>query len=316
MRLPLFASDWSGRPGLHPGSCLPWRQSVRDFRLHQLAEQYQRFLPAQVAQLDRDHLGYAFLHHMHFGAAGDSAKSDGGGHLARQVGVFEAIVVADALARHEFPVGAAEAVAIAAGEVAERHPVAAADPGVELVHLAGEAVRRQPLGDRVGVEEGAVDPLGRGAQHAVETEGVAGHDGFLCRGSGLAFKSALAERMSICRNYADRLTTGVNPPKIMRLPSKGILLASAMRGSFMNFSMPASRVALSGHSTQENTTDSSFSACTARRKSVSLPSGTLSPQHSTTRVAPNSTKTASKVLACAMNCARLALGTAITKPSM
>jgi hypothetical protein len=60
--------------------------------------------------------------------------------------------------------------------------MAAADPGVELVHLAGEAVRRQPFGDGVGVEEGAVDALGWGVQDAVEADGVVvGLGAFSCR---------------------------------------------------------------------------------------------------------------------------------------
>src|ERR1051326_4583916 len=60
-------------------------------------------------------------------------------------------------------------------EVRERHPVAAADARVELVDLAGEAVRREPLGHGIGVEEGAVDLLGLGAKDAVKANGV-GHD--------------------------------------------------------------------------------------------------------------------------------------------
>ena len=80
--------------------------------------------------------------------------------------------------------------------------------------------------------------------------------------------------------------------------------------------MPASRVALSGHSIQENTTVSSSLASTARWKSVTLPAGTSSPQPSTTRVAPNSMNSGSNMRACSMNFCLLAVGTAITKPSM
>src|SRR3954468_18153187 len=49
----------------------------------------------------------------------------------------------------------------------ERHAPLAAHLRVELVHLAGEAVRRQPLCYRFGVSKGAIHPLGRRAQHAV-----------------------------------------------------------------------------------------------------------------------------------------------------
>lgn len=57
-------------------------------------------------------------------------------------------------------------------------PVAAADSRVQLMDLAGEAVRRQPFGDGIGIEEGAVDPLGRRTQNAMETEAVGCHGGF------------------------------------------------------------------------------------------------------------------------------------------
>jgi hypothetical protein len=84
----------------------------------------------------------------------------------------------------------------------------------------------------------------------------------------------------------------------MRLPSKGIgglpVVDGSMRGSSIIFFMPASRVALSGHSTHEKATVSSAVAWTARRKSVTLPSGTSSPQPSMTRIAPSSMNIASK----------------------
>ena len=90
-------------------------------------------------------------------------------HLARQVRIVELVGVAKALVRDELEVLAAERVALAGGEVGERHLVRAADSGVHMVNLAGEAVRRQPLGHGVGIEERPVDPLRRRPQHAVET---------------------------------------------------------------------------------------------------------------------------------------------------
>ena len=85
------------------------------------------------------------------------------------------------------------------------------------------------------------------------------------------------------------LSIGVKPATIMRLPSKGMLAPiSFMRGSLIIFSVAASRVALSGYSNQEKTTVSPSSAFTAPLKSVTLPSGTSSPQASTWRVTPNS----------------------------
>jgi len=70
-------------------------------------------------------------------------------------------------------------MAVAGREILERHPEAAADLAIELVDVADEAVRRQPLGQGRAVREGTVDLLGRGAQDAVEADGSGGHVGFL-----------------------------------------------------------------------------------------------------------------------------------------
>jgi len=70
--------------------------------------------------------------------------------------------------RRELDVRSAEGVAPAGAEVRERHAMAAADACVQVMNLAGEAVRRQPLRHRVGIQEGAVDALRRSAEHAME----------------------------------------------------------------------------------------------------------------------------------------------------
>lgn len=46
------------------------------------------------------------------------------------------------------------------------------------MHLASEAVRREPFRFGIGIKEGAIDALGFGAENAVEPDGVGGgvHD--------------------------------------------------------------------------------------------------------------------------------------------
>jgi hypothetical protein len=92
-----------------------------------------------------------------------------------RLGVVEEVGVDDLLVRHQFQVLAAKGVRVAAGEVGELHAVDAADARVHLQHAAGEAVRRQELGHRVGVEESAVDALGRRLEDAVEADGAGAH---------------------------------------------------------------------------------------------------------------------------------------------
>src|SRR5690606_31027133 len=68
-------------------------------------------------------------------------------------------------------------------------------------------------------------------------------------------------------------------------------------------------------SNQLNTTTSSSLACTALRKSVSVPSGTSSPQHSTIRLTPNSLKSGAASAACLRHPSLLTAGTATKNPS-
>lgn len=149
--------------------------ALRNLRLNKLRQQHQRLLPAQVAHLGRDRCGHAFLGDAELGAAGHRLQGDGGLHFAGQVRIVECVGVADAFVRHEFEIFAAERMALPGAEVGERHPAAAADLRFQMVDLGGEAVRRQPLDQGVGVEKRAVDPFGRRAQHAVQADGAGGH---------------------------------------------------------------------------------------------------------------------------------------------
>src|SRR6185312_4984124 len=91
---------------------------------------------------------------------------------------IEDVRVADALAGDQLQPLAAERMARPGGEVRERHLVAAAHARVDRVDLAREAIRGQPLGHRIGVDERLVEALGRGLQDAVQADG-AGHGGVL-----------------------------------------------------------------------------------------------------------------------------------------
>ena len=98
--------------------------------------------------------------------------------------------------------------------------------------------------------------------------------------------NALQARVSVVSCLSSEGHDGEKPPKIIRFPSNGIGLSSGfIRGSSITRFIAASRVTLSGHSTQEKTTASPSSACTALRKSVGM------------RVAPCSRNSASTAAA-------------------
>jgi hypothetical protein len=63
------------------------------------------------------------------------------------------------------------------GEVPKGHPVIATDFRIQLMHCAREAVRREPLGQCVWLEERAIDLIRLGGQNAVQMNSV-GHDHF------------------------------------------------------------------------------------------------------------------------------------------
>src|SRR5690242_11326225 len=77
-------------------------------------------------------------------------------------------------------------MALARGEVAEGHPVAAADLRLQLMHCAREAIGREPLGQSVWLEKRAIDFIRPGSQNTMQMNGV-GHDNF---SSGLSSSTA------------------------------------------------------------------------------------------------------------------------------
>ena len=97
--------------------------------------------------------------------------------------------------------------------------------------------------------------------------------------------SSIEQRRSRRRSCAGRRTAGPCPCPVMR-------------GSFIIFWFAASRTAFDGYSSQVKTTTSSDFACTAPLKSVTLPSGTSSPQVWTMRVTPSPLKRGSTASGC------------------
>jgi hypothetical protein len=77
--------------------------------------------------------------------------------------------------RIRFEILPAEGVALARGEVRERHLVGATNAGLQVVNFAGESVWRDPFYQCVRIEERSIDPLGRTPEHTVKADG-AGHN--------------------------------------------------------------------------------------------------------------------------------------------
>ena len=93
-------------------------------------------------------------------------------HFSREVRIVELVRVADALAGLQLQIRSAEGVALAGGEIGERHLVCAADFSVQVMDLARESIRWKPLGHRVRVQERAINSLRRRADHSVKSNGV------------------------------------------------------------------------------------------------------------------------------------------------
>lgn len=70
-----------------------------DLGLDQLGQFEERFLPAEVAHLRRNHGGDPLLLNFYFGPAGDLSELNRIGHLARQIRIVELIRVLQELVR-------------------------------------------------------------------------------------------------------------------------------------------------------------------------------------------------------------------------
>src|ERR1700687_5255071 len=89
-------------------------------------------------------------------------------------------------------------MALARGEVAEGHPIAAANLRIEFMHRAGEAVGWKPFGQCIRLEERAIDLIWPSGQHAVQMNRI-GQDNFSLWLPG-SNKSSRVHRLS----YGDR----------------------------------------------------------------------------------------------------------------
>ncbi len=142
------------------------------FRLDQFGQQRQRFLPAQIARLGGNGRGDAFLRDVQLRSAEYFFQGDRCDHFSREIPVVELVRVAEEFVGLEFEILSAKGVALAGAEIGERHLVGSADFGVRLLDFAREAVRRKPLGHGVRIQERAIDPLRRRAEHSVKSNGV------------------------------------------------------------------------------------------------------------------------------------------------
>src|SRR3954466_15360483 len=75
-------------------------------------------------------------------------------------------------------------MAVAGGEVGEGHLVLAAPLGFHLMDRSRESVRRKPFAPGGCIEEGAIEPIRRGADDAMKADSIGGHDQSLCIGTG------------------------------------------------------------------------------------------------------------------------------------
>jgi len=148
----------------------------RDFSLNELGKQCERLLPAEIAGLDGNGLRYSFLHDVQFGSTEHLRKRHSDLHRAGQVRVVELVGVTDPFVRDQLKVLSSEGVAESCREGRERHLESAADLGVQVVDLAGEAVWREPLDHCIRVEEGSIDSFWGCAEHVVKSDRACRHD--------------------------------------------------------------------------------------------------------------------------------------------
>ena len=130
-----YGRDWRGL------AAAP-RELIGDLRLHEARELRQRLLPAEITRFDRDRGRQAGLLDIDLGAHGDRLEHNGDVNRTGQIGVVEAVGVADALVRNELEVFPPERMAVAGRKVLERHLERAADFWFQMLYGAGKPVWR------------------------------------------------------------------------------------------------------------------------------------------------------------------------------
>ena len=92
--------------------------------------------------------------------------------------VLQSVRIADALVGNQFLERLAERMAGAGGKIGERHEVATPTTASISCTLPVNPWRQHPLAHGIGIQEGAIDAVGRRAQHAVQAKRVVrGHGG-------------------------------------------------------------------------------------------------------------------------------------------
>ena len=80
--------------------------------LHQLCQQNQRLLPAEIAGFRRNDVRHGFLHDVQLRPQRDLLQRNGDLDLALQVGIVEPVGVANAFVRYQLKVRAGEGMAL------------------------------------------------------------------------------------------------------------------------------------------------------------------------------------------------------------
>jgi len=150
---------------------------VWNLRLDQFGQKSKRLLPAKIASLGRDDVGNPLLSDVHLSSARHLLEGDGAMHRAGQGRIVEPVRIANSLVRYQFKILPTEGMALARGEVRERHLVGAANADIHVMNLTGESVWRLPLDDCVRIQERPIDPFGRSSEDTVKVD-RAGHRWF------------------------------------------------------------------------------------------------------------------------------------------
>src|SRR5512143_955326 len=125
-----------------------------------------------MAGVGRNDIGHPFLHDIQLGPYGHLFQGYRRLHFSRQVRVVKYVRVANAFVGYEFKIFSTEGVAVPRAEIRERHLVGTVDPGIELMNLAGEPIRRKPLGHCIGIQERPIDSLGSSTKYSVKPDSV------------------------------------------------------------------------------------------------------------------------------------------------
>ena len=149
---------------------------VRNLRLHQLRQQYQRLLPPHVAGLRWNRCGDSLLRNIQLRSTKNFLHDHRRLHFPRKIRIVELVRIPNPLVRDQFEELAPKRMTLPRREIRKRHLVRPAHLRVHLVNLTAEPIWRKPLRHGIRINKRAINPLRLRPEHSMQFYSICCHN--------------------------------------------------------------------------------------------------------------------------------------------